>query len=397
MINDKIKVCLLLFLLIHICLQVNGQNSKLDSILMERSDSIWFHVNKFQGTNDNLLEQSKENIEFASKIIDWTGAIFSAFTLLFLIAGIIGFRELSALRALRSEMTKQNKEMHDELNALEETKREIQKEIEELKTKIASDSKIILKTIYLLNDGILSYHNGKLKDAEYKFEKILGLNEKDYEATCYLARCYFGIGDQTLGIETAKAILLSESPTTAYNIIGECFRKLKKYDESIDAYEKSLSFEKRSSTFSSLGYTFFKKKDYDSAIHSFRKAIKERKYSTPVLGLIKSYIKKKQQIHQVNKYIEEAIALAEDEINHGTIYVWSIYNLSFGLLLKNKKRACLKSLKEALEKNPNAEIIKDPYYDYLEMVGEEIVPQELLNDCIKMIREKIEAQINLVD
>ena len=360
-------------------IQLQKINSRLDSIeSLLISQAI---------QNNELKENSNNNIEFASKLVDWTALIFVAITLIFLIAGIIGFRELSEIKNIRNQMEKQQEEMENEIQQIRITKTEMRNEINNIKARLESESKDFLKTVYLLNQGTLNFNNGKLEEAEKLFSEIIKINENDYEATCFLARCYFGQRKYILSLETIKkALKLNEKPSFAYTIMAEIYRRLGKYNESIEAFEKALSITQRKSNYTSLGYSFFRKGEYNNAIEVFQSAMEIRRYSTPACGLAKCYLKLKN-ISKTERYIDETILLAEEEISKGSMYVWAHYSLAFAFLIKNKKRECIKQLKGALEKNSNPEVIKEQLLDF--QIFNEEAPRDLFNNCIKLIENKL--------
>jgi len=339
--------------------------------------------------SDESNDRAKEILEFASKLIDWTGLFFAAITVIFLIASITGFRELSEIRTLRNAMKEQQDKIESELIDIQNIKKEILLDNLSLRNKIEKESNDFLKIIYLSNQGVTNYHTGKLYDAESTFKEILKINPTDYRAMCYLARSYFGQKKYAIALETIiKAALIEENSPYAYTIMGEIYRMVGRLDDAIIAFNKSISIEPTPSTYSSLGYTFTRKADYENAIRAFQSALEFRRYSTPTCGLAKALLKSKQ-ISKAMKYFDETIILAEEDIKRGSIYIWPYYNLTFSLLLKDRKSECLNALAIALERNPNPEVIKEQLEEYNSMLNEE-VPQVLLSECIKLFEKKIQ-------
>jgi len=370
---------------------LNGQDS-----LQQKINSLENKIEKFEDLinaqaqkNEQLNDRAKETLEFASKLVDWTGLFFAAITAIFLIASVVGFREIAEIRTLKNAMKEQYAKIQSELSEIQIIKKEILSDNLSLRNKIEQESRDFLKIIYLSNQGITNYHAGKLYDAESTFKEILKINPNDYRAICYLARSYFGQKKYNIALETiTKATSVEENSPYAFTIMGEIYRMVGRLDDAILAFNKSINIEPRPSTYSSLGYTYTRKEDYENAINAFQSALEFRRYSTPTCGLAKAFLKSKQT-SKAMKYFEETIVLAEEDIKRGSIYIWPYYNLTFSLLLKNRKKECLNSLRIALERNPNPEVIKEQLDEYKSMVNED-VPQELLTACIHLFEKQLQ-------
>jgi len=333
--------------------------------------------------NQSLLRRSEQTFELASKIIDWSAMFFASLTLILIIAGAVGLKEFSNIRKIEAEMSSINKEMKNEIENVRKAKSEIQKDLDDLKANIAKDSREFLRIVYLLNDGIASYHTGDLSNAIEAFLKVKQINPNDYEATCYLARSYVGQEKYDLAIETAKtALTLPGKHALAYSIMGEAYRRMKKFDLAIDSFKKAINIEKKPSTLNNLGFSYYYNKEYDSAISIFRESLDMKRKSTACCGLAKSLIKKQMREEAV-KYLHETIVLSEESIARGTIYVWPYYSLAFSHLVLNNRNDCINALKIALDMNKNPAIIKEQLIDFHGLKDESEILQELLGECLE--------------
>ncbi|PJA98209.1 MAG: hypothetical protein CO128_08500 [Ignavibacteriales bacterium CG_4_9_14_3_um_filter_30_11] len=97
----------------------------------------------------------------------------------------------------------------------------------------------------LINDGVDLYHKGKINDAEVNFKKGLTNEPKNLEAN-------FNIGD--------------------------AFYKNKRYDEAIDAFQKSLLLSNvkkfKSKVYHNIGNSFLKQNKFDESIEAYKNALK---------------------------------------------------------------------------------------------------------------------------
>lgn len=357
---------------------ISSQNFREDFELLKKEMQKQIEVSQ------SLLDKSNQNFDLAANIINWSAMFFAALTLILIIAGAVGLKEFSNIRKIESEMQRINETMKNEIESLRKTKDEIQNELNHLRKNIEKDSRTFLRVVYLLNDGISCYHTGDLPNAIDAFKKVLQIYPNDYEATCYLARSYIGQENYDLAITTAElALALAEKPARAYAIIGEAYRRKKRFDSAIEAFKKSVELQKISSRLNNLGYAYFKSKDYDNALSTFRESLEIKRNSTACCGLAKAFLKK-QNVMEAHKYFQETIVLAEEDILKGTLYVWPYYNLAFSYLVLNRQEECLNTLKNAFEKNRNPSVIKEQLIDYKEMKGDDNVPQDLLAKCLDL-------------
>jgi len=97
----------------------------------------------------------------------------------------------------------------------------------------------------LVNDGVDLYNKGKINDAEVNFKKGLTNSPKNLEAN-------FNLGD--------------------------AFYKNQRYDEAIDAFQKSLSLSIdknfKSKIYHNIGNSFLKQNKFDESIEAYKNALK---------------------------------------------------------------------------------------------------------------------------
>ncbi|OGL43713.1 MAG: hypothetical protein A2161_13400 [Candidatus Schekmanbacteria bacterium RBG_13_48_7] len=76
------------------------------------------------------------------------------------------------------------------------------------------------------------------------------------------------------GIEIfVKVLELDPQNRKAYQIVGDAYFKLTRFDEALKAYETSLKFEPDTMVFNNIGAVYQKKLEYEKAIAAFKQAI----------------------------------------------------------------------------------------------------------------------------
>lgn len=407
------RIIFILFLLV-VFLGASGQGFQ-DSIF--DSELVFEEINTLKKElelNKELMKiQSEKNDDIrerSGKFIDWTALLFTGFTILFLlvgiIAGVLGYREFSDIKKSNAQLKKLHSNMILELNEVKNLREELQDgiqklknnteqivdklqtDIQQIKIKIEDDSKDFLRTIYLLNQGISDFKYGDLIKAGNSFIDVLKINKNDYTAKCYLARCYFGQKKIDLGIKTVnEAIELEPENSFAYKIRGEIYRRIGKYKESISSLKKANELQNRPAVLNSLGYSYLKDRQIEKAISVFKDALKVDRRSSTACGLAKAYLLK-QKKEEAKKYFYESILFAEEELARNALYIWPYYNLAYSYMVLDKKEHCINILNEALSKDQNLEAMREQLTDY-KMINNELVSQELLNQCILLIENRL--------
>lgn len=355
------------------------------------NDSLYHKFDSLYEKNLALVEKAESNMDIASKIIDWSAMLFAALAILLIVAGTIGLKEFSNFKRVEAQMKEELQRVRGEIDQIREVRIEVQNELNMLKEKIQKDGQNIFKTIYLLNEGISSFNSGNLQNAIRVFKDVKKINPNDYDATCLLARAYSGQEEFSKAIETAKeAVKFSSSPRQAHYIMGECYRRMEKFEEAIDAFNQSLKIEERTPTLNSLGYCYFKKHDFPLAEETFKRSLKVMRNATGEIGLAKSLLKQ-GDYKKACLYCNSSIVLAKEDIEIGVPYVWPYYNLASAYLILNNETECLQNIEAAILKNKNKGQIREQVSDYILMLNNEHIDQELLKKCINKWENAIKS------
>lgn len=377
----------LLFILLLVCSVFVLADEKSNAINVDNIqpsvDNAQIDYKKLVSKNVALLKTSESNIEFASKIIDWSAMIFAALAILLIVAGAIGLREFSRFKSIREEMTDETEKLKEEIHQIKGMKEEIQGELNLLKEKIHKESDDIFKTIYLLNEAITNFNAGNLHNAITSLKQIRRINKTDYEATCLLARSYSGLEQYQKAIETTKvAISLSDNPFRALYIMAECYRRMDKYDEAIDAHKKSLKLEIRTPTLNSLAYCYYRKQKFQTSEIEFRKSIKIYRNASGVIGVAKSLLMQDDR-EKAREYAHEAVVLAKENIENGSTLVWPYFNLASAYFILNNEEKCFESINlSILRTKKNKAQIREQICDYELLLLNKKINQKFCKKCI---------------
>ena len=195
---------------------------------------------------------------------------------------------------------------------------------------------------------------GKIKEAELQYEKLIKLGIKDYRIYTNLASIYSTRNEVIEMIRLLNiAININPKYYLAHYNLGIAFRRKKDHNLSIKAFEMAINLNPDfPEGFNSLGNIFREKDDISSAITKYQQALKlNSKYSDAYYNLgniliLKGRLKSaivllkqsiKLQPNHVNSYWDLAIAQLLD----GN-YKDGLRNYEWRLKMKKKSHACPK-------------------------------------------------------
>lgn len=332
--------------------------------LLEKAGLLEKKLENIELQNQLIIQNSETALQFSQSVVDWTAMIFGAITLIFLIAAIIGIRELGQISKTKKELLALRQRLDAELKAIENFKEASRKNTAAIIEKIETESKSYLKAIYSLNSGIRNFRQGNSFLAEEEFRETLKLFPNDYMANCYLARTCFSQGKYLEGNQILnKAIELDDRPHFAYYLKGENYRRLGEYDLAIEALAKAAEIEKKTTIYNGLGFAYLKKGELFKAKATFESSLNINRNDSSTCGLAKTLLMM-GKAKEAGRYFEETILLAEESTNKNKSQTYAYLNLSFAHSFFNRIGESAKSLSRAIENNDSPAILKEQLFDY---------------------------------
>lgn len=357
-----------------------------NKILTKKIDSIRIELEVNRQLFEADKERARDTLEYASKIVEWSGFILAILAVLFVVIGFIfgyfGFREVRSFHKIRKRMNKS-------LNF-------IQKEID----KIENTSKNLINIIYWSNEGWNKYLSGNYDRAEYFLKKIKEIRTNDYE-TCYrLGKVYSTMGNyHKAKKEFEHAIKINSNLSDAYFGIGRNYKYQKEYDKAIEFYQKGLKITYGFYGLCGLGYVYMEVSKLKEAKKYFLDSIKERPNSGSLFPLGNIFLFESDD-KMASDYYEKTIEYANNEMIIEPDNFWAHYNKVGAEIGLNKIESAKHSLQQALSKNSGLEILKNALFQLEFMKKTKKVTYEIdhfidiLKQEIKM-REPKETEIFL--
>ena len=332
--------------------------------LLEKVNLLEKKMEGIEVQNQLITQNSETALQFSQSIVDWTAMIFGAITLIFLIAGIIGIRELSQISKTKKELLDLRQRLDGELKDIENFKEANQKNTAAIIEKIESESKSYLKAIYSLNSGIRNFRQGNSYLAETEFRETLKLFPNDYMANCYLARTCFSQGKYLEGNQILnKAVELDDHPHFAYYLKGENYRRIGEYDLAIEALVKAAEIEKKTTIYNGLGFAYLKKGEYLKAKNTFESSLNINRNDSSTCGIAKTLLMM-GKTKEAGRYFEETILLAEESTNKNRNQTYAYLNLAFAHSFFDRSKESAKNLNRAIDNNDSPAILREQLFDY---------------------------------
>lgn len=285
----------------------------------------------------SFLTQSERNFELAGKIIDWSAMFFAVLIVVLGIAGWIGARRFKQIDETAREMAELLEKMKNELQGMQDLRKENQIAINEFKIGIEKDRKEIIETLYYMNEGDLAYEQGEIERAIESYNKVIALNPKSPEANYMLGNAYSANGEYEKAITyLKKAIELKPDYFEAYYNLGRTYRRSGDFDLAIDSLKKSMEINSKFvPTIENLGHTYFEKGEIEKAIEWYQKTLSiDSNHATAYMSIARIYYQK-GETEKALKYYIIAKEKLEQILSEGRYRHWHVYRLGEVYLVLN--------------------------------------------------------------
>jgi|GEM_PF-6402185 len=345
---------------------------------------------------NRLSKEAEDKFSIASLIIDWSAMFFALLAILLVIAGAIGIREFSSIRALEKNLKDTYEKVQQELIEIKELRDGLFQKIEMVDKKLKEENQLLLRTTYLMNEGINSLRAGNSDQAIEKFKDVLKNSPDDYSTLCYLARAY-GLTERFMPARmyAQKAVSVDGGKYFAYYILGEIYRMQKNYVHAIENLTKAVELAPLTKNFNGLGYAFMKSGNYIDAIDAFKESLFiEDRYSANS-GIAKVYMLTNDLVN-AERHFSRAKTLALKDIKRGmNNYGLSYFNAAFSFMFFGDAKS-LDFLKDAIKQTQNKGVISEQLLDYEIFNEKNILSGYLLTESIKILKDKLDS-LQIVD
>jgi tetratricopeptide (TPR) repeat protein len=196
--------------------------------------------------------------------------------------------------------------------------------------------------------------------AHYEFRKAnLLAPYMEFHTSTTLAHASMAWGDKQQAIEqfsrairVASSLLGPRELSTAYNIRGDAYRKLKDYKRAIADHDKAIELNPNNEhAYYFRGYVYLDLKEYEKAIVDFNKAIEIASNSE------RTYCGRGFYYYELKEY-EKAIADFDEGIRLNPRYSYSYYMLAVIYKERGEREKAIENLKKVLEIGRDQSLVK---------------------------------------
>ena len=192
------------------------------------------------------------------------------------------------------------------------------------------------KITILAQQGLDLHQHGKLNDAQNIYEKILSIQEDNFDALQLLGALFAQVKKYPQAIKfLSKAIIVDPNHAGCFSNLGISFQKLRRLEEALSSYDKAISLQADyAEAYSNRGAVLQELKRFDEALSSYDKAIS-------IKGDYAEAFNSRGTVLEELKCLEEALSSYHKAISINKDFTESYYNR--GNVLHKLKR-----LEEAL-------------------------------------------------
>ena len=129
---------------------------------------------------------------------------------------------------------------------------------------------------YLMFKGNETYTNGYFEKSNTYFEKVLMINENNYDAKYAIATNYYRLKEYNNSLKIYNS-LYAETPqnTDVINGMARCYIKLESYNKAMELVKISITLNNKDiSAYNDLAFLYILNGELDSAKHLYNEIIK---------------------------------------------------------------------------------------------------------------------------
>lgn len=212
----------------------------------------------------------------------------------------------------------------------------------------------------LINDAIEHHKQGRVKEAQALYERILKTEPDNINALYLSALTFCASAEFAKAYEYVKKAINIAPQVDLYKLLGEICYELGKYDESLAAYQKIANVAVDSDDlFYRMGLVYHKLKRPNFAEQAYLKALDLNPDSPEILSNLGAVLCEQKKYLEAVKHYEKALKIKP---NDSSLY----FNIGNALRELGYLKNSLEYYKKALELKPNdavaCQLLAESYY-----------------------------------
>ena len=298
-------------------------------------------------SNKHTEDLSNRQLEFASKIIDWSAMFFAALAVLLVIAGVIGIREFSKIRETE-------KEMKDMLDTVKSELSSIQKERQSL---VLLTEEFVKINLYF-SQGVTAYHDEKYLLAREFLYKVLEIDKQHMQAYLYVGKSLMMSGEKASAEDVFNRMssLDRDSPYSHVGLALNC--DLSDTPKAVIHCQKAFDLDPDNvGNLESIAFVYRNHNmidtSFDVAMRSY--VIEARSSNTFFIALIYDW---RGEAENAAKYFNFCRYHSEMDIERARKAHWAYFKLAVIESLNGNHSLSERYLNRALNNNSSEQIIK---------------------------------------
>jgi tetratricopeptide (TPR) repeat protein len=241
------------------------------------------------------------------------------------------------------------------------------------------------KITILAQQGLDLHQHGKLNDAQNIYEKILSIQEDNFDALQLLGALFAQVKKYPQAVESlSKALIINPNHAGCYSNLGFSFQKLKRLEEALSSYDKAISLQADyAEAYSNRGLVLQELQRLEEALSSYDKAISLQ------ADYAEAYYNRGTALHKL-KRLEEALSSYDKAISLQADFAEVYYNR--GNVLQELQR-----LEEALSSYDKAISLQADYAEVYSNRGNVLQELQRLEEALSSYDKAISLQANYAE
>ena len=330
---------------------LNQEFEKINKEFSEIQSELEIEIGILENKIEELHQNNQEKIDFAGKIIDWSGWLFSLMVIILGIAGWIASNRFSKLDETRKELEGLLKNTEGQLaNQIEQ--------IENLKKGFQEEKEIAIKLLFPVMEAQWFNYHGDFEKAISAYKRAQKIKPDEKLIANKLNKLLIERGDYDEAIGNLENLIKKYPNDIILNRrLAEGYRRMSQFDSAESVIEKVLKIDNHPSLHYELGCVRLFLGRYSEAEKSFTNANRffyledgrPRNWVYVNLSIVQHLLNKKKEA-EINAKKAREILESRIKTTPNNPQIWSYYGLSY-LSGKTNYQKALNAFKQATSLN----------------------------------------------
>jgi tetratricopeptide (TPR) repeat protein len=273
---------------------------------------------------DIIVKTAENNVTIANAILQWTAVALGVVAFIVAMAGFVGFKTMSSLRAMASRTAELRQEYEERLRAIDELRAQYDAQLSSLSATFQRESQRLIEAAYNFATASDAYKRGDHRRAIEYFSRAAALQPTNAIILCRVGRSYTNLGEDDMAREYfQRALAVDKDCAAALRGLAISYRYIDR-EKAIAYVSKALALQPDDyETHDYLGLLLRDALRFEEAIDAHRTALRIHARPETHFFLSLLYAQAGKSNHAELEILQAATALEEEESRDRVRPLWA--------------------------------------------------------------------------